>query len=102
MNKWKIDNNMYLVQRDDITPSVKNTLVHRYIGTMDICTGVITTHDFLIEEKLFDILYSKGYWHTFCKKLCNDRERVLYDTDFPKEDLTLPILELRIEITVGV
>lgn len=102
MNKWQIDSNMFLVQRDDITPATKNTLIHRFITTMDICTGGLTTHDFLIEEKLYFLLEAKGYWRIFCKKLCHDRERVLYDANFPKDSLNIPILELRIEISVGV
>lgn len=102
MNKWQIDTNMYLTQRDDVMPGVKNTLIHRYIGVFDIVTGQIQGHDFLIEEQIYNALKCAGYWNIFCKKLCNDRQRVLYDADFPKDNLALPILQLEIILKVGV
>lgn len=100
MNRWNIDEGMYLEQVDNIMPASNKGFVHRHIGVMDVCTGEKTFYDFLILEKWYIVLKGAGYWYTFCKKLCNDRERVFADANYPNDDLTLPILQIVMEVKI--
>jgi len=101
MNRYKIDNNLYVVPRYDVMPSSTKGYLKRFVGCFDVCTGQINTFNFLVNEKLYTAMASTGYWQKFCKSLCNDRERVLYDANMPKGELNLPVLTLELVIVGG-
>lgn len=92
---YKLDDNLYLQPRKDIIPASTKGYVHRYICIMDMTTGNTTPYDYLIKKELYVALKDNGYWQTFTQSHCNDKERVLYDADFPAENICLPILTLQ-------
>lgn len=102
MNRYKLEECIYLIARTDVCTNISNTLIHRMIGCMNVTTGNVEIHNYLIEEKLFFILESSGRWKKFCNLLCGPKERVLYNANMPLNDKNYPILELRIEISIGV
>lgn len=99
-DRYKLDDNLYLVAVRNVKLPLKHNHVHRMITTFNIHTGETIVHEFYMNEQLYLSLSNSNYWREFTRQFCNANERVLYDANFPVDrEQDFPILVLELVIT---